>query len=94
MIIVSGKIYVRSEERERFLTSSVEAVAQARQSLGCRDFVVAADPLEADRVNVYEEWESEEALLKFRGGGPDQNMQSSIVRAAVYRHIVSSTGPA
>jgi hypothetical protein len=76
------------------LTSSVAAVAQARGSPGCRDFVVAADPIEPDRVNVYEEWEAEEALLAFRGNGPDQDLSSSIVRADVSRHEVSSSGPA
>ena len=94
MIIVSGRIYVRPGARQDFLTSSLEAVAQARGSLGCRDFVVAADPIEPDRVNVYEEWESEEALLTFRGNGPGQDLSSSIVRADVSRHVVSSSGPA
>ena len=94
MIIVSGRIYVRPGARQDFLTSSLEAVAQARGSLGCRDFVVAADPIESDRVNVYEEWESEEALLTFRGNGPGQDLSSSIVRADVSRHVVSSSGPA
>ena len=60
---------------------------------GCRDFVVAADPIEPDRVNVYEEWESEEALLTFRGAGPDEGLTSSIVRADVARHVVASSGP-
>jgi quinol monooxygenase YgiN len=94
MIIVSGKIYVRLSARQDFLQSSAEAVALARRARGCRDFVVAADPIEPDRVNVYEEWESEEALLAFRGEGPEQDLSSSIVRAEVSRHIVSSTGPA
>ena len=94
MIIVSGRIYVRPGARQAFLTSSLEAVAQARGAPGCRDFVVAADPIEPDRVNVYEEWESEEALLTFRGGGPDQDWSSSIVRADVSRHLISSSGPA
>jgi quinol monooxygenase YgiN len=94
MIIVSGKIYVRPGARQGFLQSSAEAVAQARRFAGCRDFVVAADPLEPDRVNVYEEWESEEALLAFRGDGPDANLGASIVRAEVFRHVVASTGPA
>ena len=55
---------------------------------------MAADPIEADRVNVYEEWESEEALLAFRGAGPDEGLTSSIVRADVARHVVASSGPA
>ena len=94
MIIVSGKIYVRSGTRQTFLAASLEAIAQARHTAGCHDFVVAADPIEPDRVNVYEEWESEEALLTFRGAGPDEDLSSSIVRANVAQHVISSSGPA
>lgn len=90
MIIVSGRIYVRSGERGRFLTHSTEAVVQARQTIGCRDFVIAADPIDADRVNVYEEWESEEALLRFRGEGPGNELMSSIIRAEVAEHVVAT----
>ena len=93
MVIVSGRIYVRPGARPEFLSSSLDAVAQARQSRGCRDFVVAADPIEPDWVNVYEEWEPEEALLTFRGGGPGEDLTSSIVRAEVSRHVVASSGP-
>ena len=93
MIIVSGKIYVRPGARHEFLAPSLEAVVQARRSRGCRDFVVSADPIEPDRVNVYEEWESEEALLTFRGDGPGEDLSSSIVRTDVARHVVASSGP-
>ena len=94
MIIVSGRIYVRPGARENFLTRSAAAVVQARRTNGGLDFVVSADPVESDRVNVYEEWESEEALLRFRGDGPGEDLSSSIVRAKVARHLVASTGPA
>lgn len=94
MIIVSGRISVRPEARQAFVTASAQAVALARRTPGCRDFVVAADPLEPDRVNVYEEWESEQALLAFRGDGPDDPLSASILRAEVARHSVASSGPA
>jgi quinol monooxygenase YgiN len=93
MIIVSGKIYDRPGAREGFLALSPEAIMQARRSSGCHDFVVATDPIEADRVNVYEEWESEEALTAFRGEGPGQDFLSEIIRAQVTRHVVLSSGP-
>jgi quinol monooxygenase YgiN len=94
MIIVSGQIYVRAGTRQDFLTHSAVAMEQARRTKGCLDFVVAADPLEPDRVNVYEEWETEEALVRFRGDGPGKDLSTSIVRAKVARHVVASTGPA
>ena len=93
MIIVSGKIYVKAGRREAFLAASMEAVMQARRTAGCLDFVVAADPIEPDRVNVYESWQSEAALLVFRGAGPNADLRAEIVRAEVKRHDVSSSGP-
>ena len=91
MIIVSGRIHVRPGTRQDFLTRSAAAMALARRSSGCLDFVVAADPLDSDRVNVYEEWESEAALLQFREDGPDEDLSSCIVRAQVARHAVASS---
>jgi quinol monooxygenase YgiN len=88
MIIVSGRIYVEVENRDLFIKKSLIAVEAARQNKGCRDFVVAADPLEKNRVNIYEEWESEDELNEFRGSGPDSDISSLIVSAEVSQHKV------
>jgi quinol monooxygenase YgiN len=93
MIIVSGRIHVRPGTRDEFLRLSAEAIVQARRTEGCRDFVVAADPIEPDRVNVYEEWESEEALQRFRGEGPGEDLSSMILTAEVAEHSVSPSQP-
>jgi quinol monooxygenase YgiN len=90
MIIVSGRIYVRPGTRDKFLTLSAEAMAQARRSSGCRDFIVAADPIEPNRVNVYEEWESRKALTTFRGEGPSEDLSCNIEKANVVEYNVSS----
>jgi quinol monooxygenase YgiN len=55
VVIIAGRIYVSSGRREAFLGSSRGAVVEARGAPGCRDFVVAADSIEPDRVNVHEE---------------------------------------
>ena len=94
MIIVSGRILVPPERREAFLAASREAMVQARRTKGCRDFVVAADPLEPGRVNVHEEWESEAELEAFRGNGPEPDPAVDILHADVARHHVASSGPA
>lgn len=93
MLIVSGRLYIRKGSRQKFLKASLEAVVLARNTPGCKDFVVAADPVEPERVNVYEEWESEKQLLAFRGSGPDNSMLSLIERANVSRHVIASSGP-
>jgi quinol monooxygenase YgiN len=94
MIIVSGRIFVPPKRREAFLAASREAMVQARRTKGCRDFVVAADPLEPGRVNVHEEWESEAELEAFRGNGPEPDLAVDILHADVARHHVASSGPA
>lgn len=73
-IIVSDRIYVAKGQVDVFVAASLQAVAQARGTEGCLDFVVAPDPLEPGRVNVYEAWDSEEALLAFRGDGPGEDL--------------------
>jgi quinol monooxygenase YgiN len=93
MIIVAGQIHVRPERRDAFLAASIASVAQARRTAGCLDFVVAADPLDPARVNVYERWDSETALAAFRGDGPGPDLTSEILRVDVQRHHVSSSGP-
>lgn len=90
MIIVAGRLYVRSGTRAEFLARSMEAMAQARSTTGCHDFVVAADPLEPDRVNVFEAWQDRTALAAFRGSGPDENFSSLIVSATVAEHVVAA----
>jgi len=58
MIIVFGKIYVRSGARHEFLASSLEAVVQARRSRGCREegLVVLPDSfLFGQRQGIHEQ---------------------------------------
>lgn len=83
MIIVAGPIFVTPGRRDAFVASSIEAVAAAREAPGCLDFVVAADPLDADRVNVFERWSTVAALEAFRGEGPGDDLSADIVSAEV-----------
>lgn len=90
MIIVSGTIFVQPGTREEYLgrMRSAKITEQARRTDGCRDFVVAADPLEADRVNIYEAWDSVDVLLAFRGDGArdDLDLARLIVQADVHEY--------
>jgi quinol monooxygenase YgiN len=88
MIIVAGRLGIRAGARETFLALSSEAIVQARRTLGCHDFVVAADPLDPDRVNVYEAWESREALDKFRADGPGDELSAYILSAQIEEYTV------
>lgn len=83
MIIVAGHLRVAAQDRDAFLARSHEAIGLARSTMGCQDYVVAADPLDPGRINVYEHWTDQAALHAFRGDGPDDDLGALIISAHV-----------
>lgn len=73
MIIVSGNIYLKPGKREEFIQKSIESIDLARKTKGCKDFSVSPDPLDINRVNIYEAWDTREQLDKFRASGPEDD---------------------
>jgi quinol monooxygenase YgiN len=94
MIIVSGRLHVDPETRADYLESCRTVLEQARAAPGCLDFALSADPLEPDRINVYELWESDEDLERFRGSGPSDEQSAQIRDASVARYRISAVEPA
>jgi quinol monooxygenase YgiN len=91
MIIVSGSITVDAADRAAYLEGCRNVIEQARSASGCLDFHISADPLEPDRVNVYEQWESVDAVEEFRGSGPSAEQAATIRSAAVFQHEIASS---
>lgn len=88
VIIVSGSISVDAAERDAYLEGCREVILAARRADGCIDFHLAADPIEPDRINVFEQWESVEAVESFRGEGPSQEQAAAIHDARVFQYEV------
>jgi quinol monooxygenase YgiN len=74
MIVVAGHLRVAPTQRDRVLGLSREAVVLARATPGCLDFVVAAELVDAARVNVFERWSDRASLMAFRQSGPDNEL--------------------
>lgn len=91
MVIVSGWLRVRPDERAAYLDSCREAVLAARAAPGSIDFHLSADPIEDDRINIFEQWESIAALEAFRGNGTSDEQAAAIVAAHVEQHEIGST---
>ena len=91
VIIVSGPIHVRPDQRDGYLAGCRTVIEQARQAPGCLDFHISADPIELGRVNVFEQWESVQAVEAFRGSGPSDEQGAAIESAAVFQHEISSS---
>jgi quinol monooxygenase YgiN len=61
-VIVQGTFSVDPSERDRFVETSVDAMRSSRQEEGCLEYVMAADPLDPERVVLSERWESMDHL--------------------------------
>jgi quinol monooxygenase YgiN len=83
MTIVAGALTVDAAARDEYLEGCAGVVAAARQAPGCRDFALSPDLLEAGRINVYERWDSEVDLQRFRGSGPDDGQRAALLGVAV-----------
>lgn len=91
MLIIAGTLHVDAEARDRYLELTFDVARQARSSPGCLDFVQAADPLDPGRINVFERWETDEDLQRFRDSGPESGVAlPDLLRADVARYLVSS----
>lgn len=90
MIIVSGALYVDPAGRADYLATCDEVIRLAREAPGCHDFYLSADPMQTDRINVYERWETDEELMAFRGSGPDQEQTVAIRDASMARYRISA----
>jgi quinol monooxygenase YgiN len=71
LIIIAGTLHVEPSDRDRYLAGVLDVARLARLAPGCLDFVQTPDPLDPARINVYERWESDDHLHRFRtAGGP------------------------
>lgn len=91
MIIIAGWLQVDRMDRDQYVADCITVVRQARMSPGCLDFAITADPIEPDRIDVYERWESDAQLERFRGAGPGAEQTAQILDAQVRKYRISAT---
>ena len=89
MVIVAGHIVVDPQQRESYLADCVSVVRQARHAPGCLDFAITADLVDADRIDIFERWESQAAVEAFRGSGPSDEQSTAMLEASVAEYDVA-----
>ena len=62
MVIVGGTFEVEPSQRAQFIASREDMTRASRGEPGCLEYVFCADPIEANRVVLFERWESQQAL--------------------------------
>lgn len=61
-VIVQGAFSIDPNERDRFVETSTQGMRLSREEEGCLEYVIAADPLDPERVILSERWESVDHL--------------------------------
>jgi quinol monooxygenase YgiN len=98
VIIVAGALFLDAADRDRYLTAVAGVTVLARRAPGCLDFVQSADPIDPERINVFERWESDADLARFRDSGdldtPEPEVPEPevppVLRAEVRRYRIAS----
>lgn len=89
MVIVAGQLFVDPARREAYLAGCVDVVEQARRAAGCLDFALTADLIDPGRINVFERWDTREAVEAFRGSGPSDEQGAEIIAASVAEYDIA-----
>ena len=93
MVIVAGHVTVDPERRESHLAAFRSVVETARQADGCLDFAIAADSVDPARVNLFERWESKEAVTKFRRRGHRNTQRTAPLSVSVAEYDIADVRP-
>lgn len=88
-IIVAGKLTIKAGFRDEFVEKSKQAILLARKNKACQDFSVSVDPIDSNRVNIFEKWKSRPALDGFRASGPESDLFSLVESFDVKEYEVS-----
>jgi len=66
MIIIAGFTLTDADRRDAAVHAHMEMVERARKWDGCLDISISADPLDPERINIFERWRDQDALYAWR----------------------------
>lgn len=66
MIIIAGHFFIPETVRDAFVAAHADLMKRARSYEGCLDIAISADAFDPERVNLFEQWESEAVLQAWR----------------------------
>ena len=67
MIIIAGFTLTDADKRDTAVHAHMEMVERARKKWdGCLNISIGADPLDPERINIFERWRDQNALDAWR----------------------------
>lgn len=97
-IVITGEVDLPPERREAALQGARELIAAALAEPGCLHYAWSADPFDAGRVHVFEEWEDEASLAAHFSAAPYHGMlehlsRHTILSASTRKYRVDASEP-
>lgn len=83
VLIVAGYIDVPADKRAPTLENAKPHIVAALEEPGCVAYDWSADPFNAERIHVFEEWESEAALAFHLAEQPYKDMAAHLGAAGI-----------
>ena len=98
MIVVSGVFEVEATDREAAIAAAVRMAIETRKEAGCQSYAFYGDFEDANRIRVFEEWESAEALERHFMTAHMTEFRAAlkkirIKRGGVFRYEVAARTP-
>ncbi|SDK27011.1 putative quinol monooxygenase [Sediminibacillus albus] len=92
-VIIAGWFTVDPSKRDEVVKAHEDLVKRARQTPGCLDLAITADPVDPARINNFEFWQSEEDLQSFRAVANPPKQITPMLRVEMLKHEIDKSGP-
>ena len=93
MIIIAGYLRTAAGDRSRYLDAVADVAVLARRAEGCLDFVQAADPLDPERIHIFERWATDEDVERFRTSGGPELDAPPLLSGDVHKYRIAAVEP-
>ncbi len=91
-VIVAGWYTVDPGKRDEMVEKFKDMMLRARSTPGCLDMAITADPVDSNRINMFEFWRSEKDLNSWRAVSNAPKKIPRILRVEVQKHTIQKSG--
>ena len=81
------------KRRDEVVENFKDLVLLARSAPGCLDFAITADPVDSNRINNFEFWQSAKHLNSWRAVSNPPKEITPMLRMEVRKHVIQQSRP-
>ncbi len=99
MLIISGTMTIEADKRDALLAAAHDLMAATRQEKGCHSYTLVADPIDANVVRIFEQWEDDDCLgshmkqTHMAAFGEKMGKIGGVQGVDLQKHVIASSGP-